>query len=181
MSWFSNLKPKKESECQHNLTDIIRGIQWAVNSAINATENQYISTVQKFFDIQSDGSYKAKEVDIKIDETNYMKIPLVSLINPNGLMLKKMKVDMAVKIQNSTVKNLLKHDVNEESDITRSSFGVSFSAKAKENNGDVIKLSMEFESSDSPEGVSRILEQLTNTIQPYKKPNVTNTSEDKAQ
>lgn len=167
--WSFGLKKKQRNQENTSLTDIVRGIQWAVNSAIQSTENQYIATLQKFFEKQEDGSFKAVEVDIGIDDNHFMRVPLISLVNPNGLILKKMGVEMVVKIDRTQVKNIYKEDTDEESDVTRSSFNVSFSSKNKAGSGDVIKLNMEFEATESPEGVSRILEQLTNNIQPHKK------------
>lgn len=164
MSWYQNLKNKcktKKPEPQ-NLTDVVRGIQWAVNSANHATENQYIDTIQRFFDIQEDGTYKAVEVDIAIDDRHHTKIPLLALVNPNGLFLKKMKVDMSVCIDKTGLKNFIKD--KGLSDVTRSSFNVSFTNKGKND----VQLSMEFESCPLPEGVSRVIENLTNNIQPHK-------------
>ncbi len=156
---------KKKEE--HNLTDIVRGIQWAVSSAIQATESQYITTLKRFFEKQEDGTYKAIEAEIVIDDEHSMKVPLISLVNPNGLILKKMKVDMVVKVDGTTIKNVLDANDGKETDITRSSFKVSFNQKNKDN-GKTVGLTMEFDSSESPEGVSRVLEQLTNNIQPQK-------------
>ena len=165
MSWFKNLKDKISSKDQdsQNLTDVIRGIQWAVNSANHATENQYIDIIQRFFEKQDDGSYKAVEVDIAIDSNHRAKVPLLSLVNPNGLFLNKMKVDMSVCIDKTGLKNFVKDNGN-LSDVTRCSFNVSFANKNKGN----VHLSMEFESCPVPEGVSRVIENLTNNIQPYK-------------
>ncbi len=172
MSWFANLGKKcKQDEPAQNLTDVVRGIQWAVNSANHATENQFIATLQRFFEEQEDGTYKAIEVELTIDEKHSTKVPLLSLVNPNGLFLKKMQVNMAVKIDKTNLKNILKHDTEEESDITRSCFNVSFSSKHKDitKRGDVIHLDMEFDACDLPEGVARIVEHFTNKIQPCKK------------
>lgn len=173
MSWFANLGKKcNKNEGNQNLTDVVRGIQWAANSANHATENQFIATLQRFFEKQEDGTYKAIEVEIAIDENHTTKVPLLSLVNPNGLFLKKMQVSMAVKIDQTALKNILKHDTQEESDVTRSSFNVSFSSKHKDvtKRGDVIHLEMEFNAcEDLPEGVARIVEHFTNKIQPCKK------------
>jgi hypothetical protein len=171
MSWFSNLGRKKKKEPSQNLTDVVRGIQWAVNSAVHATENQYISTMQRFFEKQEDGTYKAIEVEIKIDEQHTTKVPLLSLVNPNGLLLDKMKVEMAVKIKQTNVKHIYKDDIKEESDVSRSCFDVTFCSKNNDvtKRGDTIKLSMEFVAGNLPEGIARVMEHINNQIQPNKK------------
>ena len=99
-----------------------------------------------------------------------MDVPIISLIPPNGLELKEMTVELAVRIDHSVRKRAMPKGV--ETDITRTSFEVSFAPRAQEREGkrssagSSVDISMKFVSGDPPEGVSRVMEYYTNSLVP---------------
>jgi hypothetical protein len=159
MSWFTHNNTKKEEESNSSLSDVVRGIQHAVNTAVESTEKHYITTMQKFFD-KKDGEevYKPKMIEMEVAEGQTMKIPLISLMAQNGLMLEEMKVNMTIQVKSTEVKT--------NNNINRTSFSVVAAPNEhKITKGNMVQVEMKFKAGDSPEGVERIAETLTNLIE----------------
>lgn len=155
------------------LSDIVRGIQFCVNSSIEILENHFITQIEKYIDEDS----KALTKTVKINDKYAVDIPLFCMSNHNALILDEMEVKMKVNLKDFEIKEV--GQLNSENDdnfsVTRSSFCVDAGncSKSDSNNIDIC---MKFKSGDAPEAVSRISEKLTNTINIYS---IENSSDNK--
>lgn len=174
MSWWpfggggDTAPPEHEpSVSEHTLADIVRGIQHAVNAAQTLTEQHFVQLLERYIDPKTGKAYVQRIM--LPDGIHYIDLPLITAIPPNGLALKEMNVDMAVRIDNSTRKKAAPRDV--ETQLTRTSFEVSFAPRAQERApqktaGSAIDVSMKFVAGDPPEGVARVMEYFTHALVP---------------
>ncbi len=159
---------KKEKNAQM-LTDITRGIHHAVNSTGCMLAQQYVMLIQQFFDTQDDGTLAAKMVRVQVDDQHDMLVPLISLVQPQGIALDEMHFDFSIQISESELKKAT-HEVDNYK-AARSAFKVELSPKTDEGlrrRSDVVDVGMKFKHVEAPEGIMRIIEQYTNLIKPFK-------------
>ena len=151
------------------LTDITRGIHHAVNTTGTMIAQQYIMMLQQFFDSAEDGSIRAKMVKVQVDDQHDMMVPLIALVQPQGIALDKMRVDMSIQITESELKKAT-HEVD-GFDAQRCAFKVYLSPKSSDSpkrRSDIVDVEMVFTRCEAPEGMHRLIEQYANMIQPYK-------------
>lgn len=162
-------EPPRPTISEHTLADIARGMQHAVNSTQRLTEHHYVHLFERYFN--KDGTAVTQRI-ILPDGKHVLDVPVISLIPPNGLQLKEMTVDLAVQINHSVRKRAMPQGV--PTDITRTSFEVSFSPRSGErgpqkkgaSHGSSVDICMKFVAGDPPEGVSRVMEYYTNALVP---------------
>lgn len=162
-------EPPPPSVSEHTLADIARGMQHAVNSTQRLTEHHYVHLFERYFN--KDGTPVTQDVVLP-DGQHFLRVPIISLIPPNGLQLKEMSVDLAVRIDHSVRKRAMPKGT--PTDITRTSFEVSFSPRAGErgphkraaSQGSSVDINMKFVAGDPPEGVARVMEYYTNALVP---------------
>lgn len=156
---------KKKKDGSQSLADITRGMHHAASSTTALVAQQYLHMVDQFFDVDDKGILQAKMARIMLDDRHEMNVPLVSLVAPKGIILDRMKVSMAVRLDSADVKEAT--HASDNSNATRSSFDVSFSPKSeKSRKSSTIDIDMEFKSVDAPEGVMRLIDEYTNKIIP---------------
>ena len=151
------------------LTDITRGIHHAVNTTGTMISQQYVMMLQQFFDTQDDGSIAAKMIKVQVDEKHDMLVPLIALVQPQGIALDKMRFDMSIQITESELKKAT-HEVD-GLNAARAAFKVNLSPKT--SNGtrrrtDIVDVKMQFTRCEAPEGMHRLIEQYAAMVQPYK-------------
>lgn len=162
-----------------DLTNVVRGIQHAIASTYSQVANQYIFLIDQFFEEQDDGTYIPLMVRIDIDDKHHMRVPLISMVAPQGLVMKRVQVDMSVKLEKAQVKDAT--SLADNSRAERSSFKVSIAPKtgnSARRDSRVTDVSMVFEAGDPPEGIMRIIEQYANNIQPLPSPDSDPTTDD---
>lgn len=155
---------KSKSNSQTTLSDIIRGIQFCVNSSIEILERHFVTQVDKYIDEDN----KALTKTIKINDKYALDVPLFCMSNHSALVLDEMEVRMKVNLKDFKIKELegISGKDDENFYVTRSSFDVDTNNCSK-NDADNIDICMKFKSGDPPEAVSRISEKLTNAINVY--------------
>ncbi|PLX49705.1 MAG: hypothetical protein C0613_06550 [Desulfobulbaceae bacterium] len=159
----------KEKMNAQMLTDITRGIHHAVNTTGTMISQQYVLMLQQFFDTQEDGSIAAKMVKVEMDEKHDILVPLIALVQPQGIALNKMRFNFSIKITESELKRAT-HEVD-GLNAGRSAFKVFLSPKSSSAGGrrsDIIDVEMEFSRCEAPEGMSRLIEQYANMVHPFK-------------
>ncbi|MFY8273361.1 DUF2589 domain-containing protein [Pseudoalteromonas sp. SSDWG2] len=159
----------KEKMNSQMLTDITRGIHHAVNTTGQMISQQYVMQLQQFFDTQEDGSLAAKMVKVQVDDQHDMYVPLIALVQPQGIALDKMRFELSVQITESELKRAT-HEVD-GFNAERVAFRVNLSPKTGESprrRTDIVDVEMEFTRCDAPEGMHRLIEQYANMIQPFK-------------
>lgn len=156
---------KSKNSSGQSLADITRGMHHAASSTTALVAQQYLHMVDQFFDVDDKGTLWSKMAKIMVDDKHEMNVPLVSLVAPKGIVLDRMKVSMAVRLDSTGVKDATHSSDN--SNATRSSFDVSFSPKGEKNRkSSTIDIDMEFKSVEPPEGVMRLIDEYTNKIIP---------------
>ncbi len=165
---LGRLTGKHKYMSEQQLTDITRGMHHAASTTAAMIAQQYIRIIDQFFDKRPDGTLEAKMVKIYITEKEYMMVPLISLVSPKGISLEKMRVEMSVRITETTLKEAT--DQVDNSNATRSSMKVQLAPKHKDNFGkrrdDLTEIEMIFTAGDPPEGIMRIIDDYTNLIKP---------------
>lgn len=156
------------SVSEHTLADITRGMQHAVNSTQQLTEQHFIHMLERYL---PEGKAIVQRIHLP-DGQHVLDAPLIAMIPANGLQLKEMTVQMAVRIDHSVCKKAAPRGV--ETDLTRTSFEVSFAPRSGErgvhkkaaSQGSAVDITMKFIADDPPEGVARVMEYFTNSLVP---------------
>ncbi|RJL30603.1 DUF2589 domain-containing protein [Pectobacterium polaris] len=147
------------------LADIARGMQHAATAANQFIAHQYQQTLEPFFERDADGVLTPKTVAIQLDPRHHVKLPLVALSTPRGLMLEKMKVRMTVRTdavsQDEITSSLDEHNIT--------NFHVSMSPSGKNKKGrnsQHVDIEMQFTALDPPESIMRLIDEYTNLVLP---------------
>ncbi|WP_418991499.1 DUF2589 domain-containing protein [Alistipes sp.] len=161
---------KQNSEPQ-TFTDLIRGLQHAVNSAMEMIETRNIELLGRYFDPAG----RPFSRRLNIDSQTSIDIPLISIVNPSSINIKEVEMDFTVQIAAAEIKRKepqpgfqLGNDTADFCNgLQRSSFEVNF-AGGKDHTQMHVKL--KFESNPIPEGLSRIIDEYDKTILPAETP-----------
>lgn len=173
MKWFGRDKKKSESSSM-TLSDVIRGIQYCVNSSAEIVEQHYINTIQKY--VNDDNEVRTER--IFLDDAHYMDIPLICLTGHNALEVDKMKIKMRVNIRDMDLKEIMVDNddkdaapVNDDAALDEDSYLVSRSSMLVDvcnvnsnDDGTNMEIQMTFKASEPPESLSRMIEALNNSL-----------------
>lgn len=160
--WYSkNKAPQKE--CGLTLSDIIRGLQYCVNSSVEIAEQHYATTINKFMDQQS----KLLTKRIYIDDTHAMDIPLLSMTDHSALAFEEMTVRMSVNMKDAEMKEACSgfQGDNHNFKVSRSAFNVELKNPGIQPVGSTMDLEIKFKAADPPEALCRLIDQVNNSIQ----------------
>lgn len=150
-----------------SIDEIALGMQHAAMAANRLVARQYLQAMEPFFDDIGDGRLKPKVVDIELDDDHQIKIPLVAMSTPRGLLLEKMKVFLTVCTE--AIEPMDASALSGEETTNR--FIVSLSPTAHDKNGRCpshVDIEMEFASFEPPESVMRLIDEYTRHIQPVR-------------
>ncbi len=162
---WSKKSEGKPGEHAMTLSDVVRGIQYCVNSCIEIVEQHYLNTIQKF--ITEKDEIETRRV--YLDKTHYMDIPLICLTDHNALEIDKMKVKMKVNIRDMDLKQTILEPEGGEGEresyaLSRTTMLVDVCNVSREDDGTNMEIEMTFKSSNPPESLSRMLETLNNNL-----------------
>lgn len=167
---------KKQDEIRKgavDLSDVIKGMQHAVNEASRMLEMHNLRSLKNFF---HDGG-EAKSVQLHLEGESYLEVPVLALSNHNSLMLDKLSMEFEAKIDQVELKDVpaLLDSIGKDSSISihggsttdsnsSASFSVSFAGEPKDN---ALKVRMEFSAASQPEGLSRVIDEYNKLIVPH--------------
>lgn len=158
------MKKNNENKNEFTLSDIIRGIQYCVNSSVEIAEQHYIKTMEKFF--YNDGTPVTKVINI--NEHSQIEVPLICLSNHGSLDFEEIRIKTQMSIDNireKAVENELMSASEEQDIFTRGSFSVSLGNVHKDNNeASLAEIEMVFKRSEPPEALSRVIDHINNII-----------------
>ena len=158
-----------------DLREITRGLQEAATATNSLIAQQYINLFDQFFDcdVQNLGApMKAKMVDIAVDDGHIMRVPLFALIAPKGLALERMQVDLSVRVKGTEAAQALQAESEREA---AARFKVTIGAqhrKGETRDPDEVQIRMQFQASEPPEALNRLIEEYTNLITPVRTPKI---------
>lgn len=151
-----------------DLSDVIKGMQHAVNEAEKMLETHNLRSIKNFF--YEDGD--PKTVELHLDEDNYLEVPILALANHSSLMIDRLTMEFEAKIEQVGIHNtedvlgaVRKDGEDSESTTERNArFSVGFSGQPDSNS---LKVRLEFRAAAQPEGLSRILDEYNKLVVPY--------------
>ncbi|WP_416468031.1 DUF2589 domain-containing protein [Pseudomonas sp. LFS044] len=156
-----------------DLRDITRGLQEAAAATNSLIAQQYINLFDQFFDIdpQALGApMKAKMVEVAMDENHIIRVPLFALVSPKGLALERMQVDLSVRVNSTEALRALQAESERDS---TAAFKVTIGAQGRQGDArdpDEVQIRMQFQASEPPEALNRLIEEYTKLITPARKP-----------
>lgn len=143
------------------LSDIIRGMQHAVNTAEDMLAAHYLERLERCF--KPDGTPLMRSV--KLPDGKVVDIPIVLISQSSSLSIKEIELEFSIRIQSVTKKESTEGG-------QRSCFNVYFSGTENSGflghhrkNNDVIRIKMKFEERDEPEAVARVRERLCSFVE----------------
>jgi len=160
------------------LSDVIRGLQFCVNSSQDIVEQHHISTLARFLD---DNNYPITKT-IKFGSAA-IDVPLLCLNNHSSLIIDELNVKFNLMLRNTALKTsdagaaAEQPQQTDQSDrasgkrlpiSTRTSFGVNLAnVQSPDRRYANIEIGMKFKTSAPPEMFSRIIDSLNNTTNVY--------------
>jgi hypothetical protein len=156
-----------------DLRDITRGLQEAAAATNSLIAQQYINLFDHFFDIdpQALGApMKAKMVEVAMDDKHVIRVPLFALVSPKGLALERMQVDLSVRVNGTEALRAMQ--ANDEAGGA-AAFKVTIGAQGRQGetrDPDEVQIRMQFQASEPPEALNRLIEEYTKLINPTRKP-----------
>lgn len=173
--WNNDKKTEKKNSKQSSvdLSDVIKGMQKAVNEAQKMLETHNLRSLRSFF--YEDGD--PKTLELHLSDKNYLEIPILALANHNSLVIDKLSMEFEAKIEQvgirsaedlleAVTKNNKSSGTAPEVSVTEDTavFGIGF---AGEPNSNMLKVKLEFTAAPRPEGLSRILDEYNKLVVPF--------------
>ena len=89
--WNNDKKTEKKNSKQSSvdLSDVIKGMQKAVNEAQKMLETHNLRSLRSFF--YEDGD--PKTIELHLSDKNYLEIPILALANHNSLVIDKLSME----------------------------------------------------------------------------------------
>lgn len=165
------MKRKQKSTDTITLSDIIRGMQYCVNTSAEIAEQHYVKSFEKFFNDK--GELLTQQ--IRLNDQMQINLPLICLSNHNTLdfdeMSIKMHLDM-LDVQTGATETPFQYE-DKKYVFTRGRLSVALGSDSNHNS--LADIEMKFKRTQPPEAVSRLIEKLNNAVEISK---ITYESED---
>jgi len=153
-----------------DLREITRGLQEAASATNSLIAQQYINLFDQFFDCDTEAlgaPMKAKMVEVAMDEQHIMRVPLFALVSPKGLALERMQVDLSVRVKGTEAQQALQA----ASATNAANFKVTIGSQGRQGDSrdpDEVQIRMQFQASEPPEALNRLIEEYTSLITPVR-------------
>lgn len=163
-------KKRRSEKSGITLSDVIRGLQFCVNSSAEMMEQHYLSSMDKYIDGKTHAPLTRT---FQIKDGYAIDVPLICLSDHPSLYLDEMEVKLNVNLRDMELKEteLPFNGGGKPFSVDRGSFSVELGSVAQDNEGNpTMDVTMKFKSTQPPEALSRIIEKLNDTITPYEIP-----------
>lgn len=149
-----------KKKTQHSLEQLIKGINHALNAADDLSDNHYKKFVEQYFDYdEKEDIFLPKMMNIKIDETYTLPVPIVSLVDVKELGIEEGEIEFCVDAT-----GMIKDEYHEEdTDIPQISVDITPS-----KNSDKMTFKIKFKQIHTSEGFMRIQDAFNATISPIQ-------------
>lgn len=152
---------KDKQEETHSFDDIIKGFQYAVNSAQEMLATQQLEMFLSYFN--GDGTPKSQSIVTPVN--GQIEVPLVTLVPHQALAIDEVTINFTTRINrvsNQSFKGTLLQGKNGPAvEHVGLEMDVS-STKAK--SGDLVRVSIKFKSVPQAEGIARVLDEQNKRI-----------------
>lgn len=157
-----------EKNMPQTLSDLIRGLQHSVNTAMEMIETRNVELLGRYFSEKGEPITKR----LNINEQTAIDVPLISIVNPSSINIKEVEMDFSVQIVSSELRRKQPQEgflAGEDSAkfnnrLKRSNLEISFDGKKDSSR---MQVHIKFESKPIPEGLSRIIDEYDKTITPF--------------
>lgn len=164
MAYWNN-----EKNASQTLSDLVRGLQHSVNTAMEMIETRNVELLGRYF--APDGTPLSKRLNV--NGNTAIDVPLISVVNPSTINIKEVEMDFSVQIVSSELRKKQAQDGfragNENTSfnnrLKRSNLEISFDGN--KDNASRMQVKIKFESKPIPEGLSRIIDEYDKTIAPF--------------
>lgn len=152
MSIFHKNKPEET----HSFDDIIKGFQYAVNSAQEMLATQQLEMFLNYFN--PDGKPKTQTIVTPMNQE--VQIPLVTLIPQQTLAIDEVSINFTTRINRVTTQSLQGTMLQGSNAPSVEHVGLEMDiSSTKANSGDLVRVSIKFKSVPQTEGVARIIDE----------------------
>lgn len=152
------------------LSALLTGVMSAVQKAAVTAGQQNMHVLKHYFE-RDPHTQELRPITtrIQIGSGQVLEVPLICLLEPSGYVLDELQMDLSVRLQLDQVKKAVE-DL-EQSTIKKGSYSVELCPRDRQHDRrptDVVDVRVKFKSSEPAEGLSRIIEDLNNTISPTR-------------
>lgn len=163
MAYWNN-----EKNAPQTLSDLVRGLQHSVNTAMEMIETRNVELLGRYF--STNGNPITKRLNI--NEQTAVDVPLISIVNPSTINVKEVEMDFSVQIISSELRRKQPQEgfqagedsAHFDNRLKRSNLEISFDGKKDTSR---MQVHIKFESKPIPEGLSRIIDEYDKTITPF--------------
>lgn len=143
---------------RHALSDILKGLQYAVNSAQEMLHSQQLQMLSRFWD---SGSGEPLSQKVKVGDAE-LNVPLLTLVPHSHLQMDDVQIKFNAKIGDidtqEVADKLQRGESLSHADMQMEMEGI----KASDN--DVMEVTIRFKAKDVPEGVARLTDEYNKLI-----------------
>jgi len=159
---------RKDKNMPQMLSDLIRGLQHSVNTAMEMVESRNVELLGRYFD-ENGNPYIRR---LNIDRHTHVNVPIISVVNHSTINVKEVEMSFNVQVVSSEtrIKEAQKgfildddEDAEYANNLKRTNLEVSFNGRKEAPR---MHVKIKFESKPVPEGLSRIIDEYDKTISP---------------
>lgn len=163
MPFWSTKKGEK-----HTFSDLVRGLQHAVNAAMEMAEARNLELLSRYF--TENGNPIVRRVNI--DGNTAMDVPVITVVNPASINIKEVEMEFNVQINNVEIleklpqRGFLANGQAENLKISmeRSDLEIQFSNDPSQTSA--MKVKIKFEAGEPAEGMARVIEEFGKGVVP---------------
>lgn len=169
----------KEKNVPQTLSDLIRGPQHSVNTAMEMVETRNVELLGRYFSPEGEPLTKR----LNINGQTAIDVPLISIVNPSTINIKEVEMDFSVQIVSSDLRQKRPQEgfqageqrTHFDNRLKRSNLEISFDGKKDDSR---MHVHIKFEARPIPEGLSRTIDEYDKTIMPFNLPQDTDNNND---
>lgn len=143
---------------KYAFSDILKGVQYAVNSVQEMLQAQQIQNLKKFWQ-ENDGSPVCKKVKIGDREVD---IPLAELVSHNHLTIERIEVKFKLRIGDVEIHSIMNRLEN-KSNLAYAELQMTMDDIQVTDN-DVMDITIQFKLKESPEGIAHLTDYYSKQI-----------------
>lgn len=152
MSIFHKNKPEET----HSFDDIVKGFQYAVNSAQEMLATQQLEMFLNYFN--GDGTPKSQTIVTTMN--GQVEVPLVTLVPHHTLAIDEVKINFTTRINRVSSQRLEGTLLQGKKAPSVEHVGLEMDVSStKAKSGDLVRVTIKFKSVPQPEGVARVIDE----------------------
>lgn len=153
-------KNKKEERRGVDLTEIIKGMQFAVNEAQTILERHHLNSLLCFFTDNGE----PKTVSLHLEGNKYIDVPTFTLASHSALQIDELEMQFKARIQDV---ESFESDIDGDGTLDRiAGFEVGFTPDISDSSN-FVNVSIKFKSISQSEGFSRVLDEYNKIVKPF--------------